>query len=376
MKKSIKKSVAFITAMTIIFTGIGAGFSMQKADAAITFTDLSSSHWAADEIAFAAEKGIVNGYASWDGASYTFRPESSVSYEEAATMLYRALDAAGSLRTTDPAWQQPVNSSGAAITLAEKHEEALSGAGIADWAKEYVAYGLEFDVIDEEELAEFINPETKLGNPAPRLTVAVWTAKAFDKRLAGVVNLPFTDASLIDDESAVYVDMLYRHGIMQGSLQPDGTVAFQPQSGVKRSEFAAIANRVYNNAHSTYDPAKEAFNYKTDESNIFFEGAQIRIIGSLKTEMFGKYEPGVVVSGMTFSKDETPQAHYVGTPEVQSGKISSLYVLWEDTLRVTINVDGEDICYLLTPETVSTAKIKTGTKVTFIADGINLIEIK
>jgi len=182
--------------------------------------------------------------------------------------------------------------------------------------------------------------------------------------------------SSIDDEEAVYVDMLYRHGIMKGSLQLDGTVAFQPASGVKRSEFAAIANRIYNNVWSTYDPAKETFTYKTSEENSFFEGAQIRIIGSLKTEMIGEYKPGVTVSGMTFLKDEKPQAHYIGAPEVQKGKISSLHMLWEDTLRVTINVDGDDICYLLTPETVSTAKIKEGTRVTFIADGINLIEIK
>ncbi|MBQ3122723.1 MAG: S-layer homology domain-containing protein [Firmicutes bacterium] len=376
MKNSLKKSLAFIMAMTMAFTGIGFGLNTQEADAAVTFTDLSSSHWAASEIAFAAEKGIVNGYPSWDGTSYTFQPESSVSYEEAATMLYRALDAAGNLRTSDPAWQQPVDASGAAITLAAKHASVLDDAGIADWAKEYVAYGLEFGIIAEEELGDFVNDETKLGNPAPRITVAVWTAKAFDKNLAGVVNLPFTDASLIDDEEAVYVDMLYRHGIMKGSLQLDGTVAFQPDSGVKRSEFAAIANRIYNNVWSTYDPAKETFTYKTSEENSFFEGAQIRIIGSLKTEMIGEYKPGVTVSGMTFIKNETPQAHYIGAPEVQKGKISSLHMLWEDTLRVTINVDGKDISYLLTPETVSTAKIKEGTRVTFIADGINLIEIK
>ena len=143
MKNSLKKSLAFIMAMTMAFTGIGFGLNTQEADAAVTFTDLSSSHWAASEIAFAAEKGIVNGYPSWDGTSYTFQPESSVSYEEAATMLYRALDAAGNLRTSDPAWQQPVDASGAAITLAAKHASVLDDAGIADWAKEYVGIGRE-----------------------------------------------------------------------------------------------------------------------------------------------------------------------------------------------------------------------------------------
>lgn len=108
-----------------------------------------------------------------------------------------------------------------------------------------------------------MDANTKLGNPAPRLAVAIWTAKALDKQAAGAYYLPFTDASQIDDASAKYVDMLYRHGIMKGSWQPDGTVAFQPSAGVKRSEFAAISNRVFNNAGAEYDITKEMYIIKS-----------------------------------------------------------------------------------------------------------------
>ena len=57
------------------------------------FTDLSSSHWAYDEIM----KGVSAGYISGD-ASGTFRPDDPVSRQEAAVMISKILDLG-----TDPA---------------------------------------------------------------------------------------------------------------------------------------------------------------------------------------------------------------------------------------------------------------------------------
>lgn len=370
MKKSVKKSIAiFMTA--ILITGTGLVMHGVEAHAAASFMDIPANYWAKNEIAFAAEKGIVNGYEAGNG-TYIFQPENAVSYEEAATMLYRSLEAAGRLKP----YEAQTDASGAIVTLEAKYNDVLNSANISSWAREYVAYCIENEIIDKDELSTFVNSQTKLGNPAPRLDVAVWTAKALDKNIAGVVNLPYTDASLIDDESAAYVDMLYRHGIMQGSLMLDGTVAFQPKSGVKRSEFAAIANRVFNNANLGYDEAKETFNYITDANNSFYEGARIRIMAGLGTKMIGKYEQGVVVSGMTFAKGDTPQAHYVGAPEKKSGTVVSAETLASNIMKVVISVNGEDIAYLFDSDTVNTAKIKSGTKVTFIADGVKLIEVK
>lgn len=371
MSKRLVNTIAALVVSLALMTGIGTAFSGGTVYAASAFTDLPNNYWAESEITFAASKGIVNGYEAGNG-TYIFQPENPVSYEEAATMLYRSLDAAGQLKKSEEAINELDRTEAPEI----KYAEVLDAAHIASWAREYVAYCLENDIINESELGLFVNTETNLGNSAPRLTVAIWTAKALDKDLAGVVNLPFIDASQIDDTSAVYVDMLYRHGIMQGSLQTDGSIAFQPASGVKRSEFAAIANRVFNNAGEGYDINKETFNYITDEKTSFYDGAQIRIIGSLGTEMIGKYKAGVVVSGMTFHKGETPQAHYVGAPTEQKGTVVSSEKLTDDTARVVITTSGKDIAYLLDAKTVNTAKIKQGTSVRFIADGINLIEVK
>ena len=51
------------------------------------FTDVTSGHWAAEVVSFAAEEGWVSGYP--DG---TFRPDAPVSRAEAVKILNHALD--------------------------------------------------------------------------------------------------------------------------------------------------------------------------------------------------------------------------------------------------------------------------------------------
>ena len=92
------------------------------------------------------------------------------------------------------------------------------------------------------------------------------------------------------------MDVLYRHGIMKGSWQPDGTVAFQPHSGVKRSEFAAISNRVFNNAGTDYDISKEMYNHKI-ESGQKVKSDKLRITG--EATVIGSETGCSAVSGLS-----------------------------------------------------------------------------
>lgn len=385
MKQRIKKSViAAVIAAAVITGGMPLSGGVPKAAALpARFTDVAASHWANGDIDFAAQKGIVNGYEA-AGGTYVFYPENQVSYEEAATMLYRALAAAGRLRTGGTLAEDKTQAVGGELTeeqknaLIEKHSEELSTANIAEWAKAYVAYGLEYNIIEPDELLHFVNANTKLGNPAPRLKVAVWTAKALDKQVSGVYYLPFTDASQIDDASAKYVDMLYRHGIMKGSWQPDGTVAFQPASGVKRSEFAAISNRVFNNAGTAYDISKEMYNYKI-EPGAKIESDKLRIAS--ESTVIGSETGCGAVSGISAKIGDVPQVFLVGSPEVLTGTIKSTENINEDIIKIGVQISekgmGREILYyILDKDTESTAKITNGTKVTFIADGVRLIEIK
>lgn len=328
--------------------------------AAGAFTDVQQDYWARADIALAAEKGIVNGYETSAGV-YAFYPENPVSCEEAAAMLYRALRAAGKQKDGDSA------------ALIEKHKEALQAAGISEWAQEYVAYGLENGIIGSEELASFVDPNTKAGKPVRRITVAVWTAKALEKQRTGLYYLPFTDASQISDANAPYIDILYRHGIMKGSWQPDGTIAFQPESGVKRSEFAAISNRVLTQAEAGYDSTKETYSRMLLSSETI-PGARIRLAAD--ADIIGSQRGAAAVSGMSFAAGEAPQVFFVGTPEQRSGEIVSSEKLSSDTVKVGIRGTERTVYYLLTEKTKNTAPVRTGEEVLFLADGVRLVEMK
>lgn len=364
-----------------------------------SFTDVQNTHWAAADIEFAAEKGIVNGY-DMGGGKYAFRPENSVSYEEAATMLYRALLAAGKVEETQSGGAEQSQETGDTEEQAEgqsegsqsagPYDELLAANGIADWAKKYVAYGLEQGIIEEEELAAFINKDTGFGKAAPRITVAIWTAKAMEKAFGGVYYLPFTDADKIEDSEAPYVDLLRRQGIMKGSLQPDGTTAFLPDDGVKRSEFAAISNRVYNSeASQGYDVDKETFLYTIEtgrrlpDSEIRFAPEFLLVYGAAVdlgeiTEVSGRYsvisEKPLLISGITLKTGELPQVHIDEKAQALSGKIRTVENLSPGIIKLGIEIEKEIIYYIFDESTVSTAKITKGTQVSFIADGITLIE--
>ena len=349
-----KRSIALI-ALLVILAMLASG-SMFSAFAANNFTDVSASHWAKSDIDFAANNGIVNGYPEWDG-SFTFKPQAGVTYEEAATMLYRALRAAGMLREADE------------NALLEKYAFELDAAEIAAWARTYVAYGLEFGLIDQSELPLFVNPVTKLGNPAPRVSVAIWTAKALDKPFAGLYYMPYTDASAITDAQAPYIDMLYRHGIMKGSLQADGSIAFQPSSGVKRCEFAAIANRVFNNVNADYSLEKESYTYEQK-----IDGTTLRLNKNAVTT--GSSSGYIAVTGMTGLDGRNPQVIYIGGPSMQRGKIKDVKKIDTSSSVITITLSGKDIQYISNKSTVSASTLKAGSSITFIADGIYLLETK
>lgn len=356
--RNARSHISVIVAAALLITAVFGG-ALTASAAPAAFTDVSASYWAKSDIDFAASKGIVNGYQQYDG-TYTFAPENSVTYEEAATMLYRSLVAAGKAKDIS------------AIDVT-KYDEAIAAANISDWAKSYVVYGLAAGIIDQSELAIFVNKDTMLGNPAPRITVAIWTAKALGKQYAGMHYLPYTDAEMITDEEAKYVDLLYRQGIMQGSLQTDGTIAFKPDSGVKRSEFAAISNRVYNNTAAGSDYTKDIFNYEVSSAKEA-DTPQLRVASDAR--VYGDWSNFSVISGIALPDGEAPQIHLVGTPKVQSGQIKTVENLTSDITKVGIEMSGVTVYYIIDTFTENGAQIKAGTNASFINDGIKIIEIK
>ncbi|NLL33753.1 MAG: hypothetical protein GX257_00400, partial [Clostridiales bacterium] len=73
-----------------------------------------------------------------------------------------------------------------------------------------------------------------------RLAVAKITAKALGLPTS-ILKTPFTDT----DDSLVLA--LYEVGIIQGSINKEGTMVFLPSDNIKRSELSAIIWRINNN---------------------------------------------------------------------------------------------------------------------------------
>lgn len=100
----------------------------------LNFSDVLSSHWAYGYIKIASDKGLINGYPE----DNTFRPDNTVSYAEATTMLLRALE----------------------------YGDAVSNSTLK-WPNNYMSYA-------DEELDLFKDVgEFKANNAAPRGDVAI-----------------------------------------------------------------------------------------------------------------------------------------------------------------------------------------------------------
>ncbi len=377
MKKGYLSRIASCAlALALMFS-----LTVQTEAASIDFTDVEASHWASSNIEFAVEKGIVNGYFDSYSNTYTFKPESSVTYEEATAMLWRALVAAEVVTESEEETAASV----------EKHALSMTSAAIASWAQPYVARFMDMGIIAEADLDAFVTAEG-YGNPAPREVVALWTAKALGRDMVGVYYLPYEDADLIPASDRPYIDMLYRQGIMKGSIQSDGLLYFLPASGVKRSEFAAIANRVYENKSGDYDYSKDTFVYNTTGQavNLSLSSQFVLVSNGSKAqlmrsgEMFlGTYVTSnkpYVLSGMALPDGEIPQIHFDTEPATGEGRIVSVESLYTgkdgDVEKVAIEMGDYTIYFLKDSDTKSTVQLKKGRSVTFIADGLTLIEIK
>ena len=374
--------LAFLTAVCLITVTPFPQISFAAAE----FDDVTADHWAAGYIEFASQKGIIEGYPN-PGGRPVFAPENSVTMEEAAAMLYRALNAAGMLKSTE-------DFSGDYAGLFDSNK-------IAGWSRIFVAYGLKYGIIRAEEIGLFTDDDGR-GAPAPRLTAAIWTAKALGAGFAGAYSFQYTDTAQIPADSLPYIDALQRHGIMKGSLQTDGTVAFMPGAGIKRSEFAAIAGRVFDGAseraRGAFDPNIEAVSFRGEIANIESSRRQVTLLAASGAEqvIFINAESQLVFNGkmvynefasigrgqacviaaMSFESLQETQAHIWLAPVSLSGVITGLTPLSEGCERVEIRGgEGDTVYYLKTRETNSRVQLSAGIEVNFIADGVKLIEI-
>jgi len=356
-------------------------FAMSAAD----FKDVAAGYWGYSYIDFSAASGIINGYPSDDGA-YRFLPENPVTREESMTMLYRALSAADQLKSPED--------------FSSEYTELFAENRIAGWAQKYVAYGLKYALITPDEISDFTG-ENGRGIAASREQVALWTAKAMGRNLSPAYSLIYVDKDSISSEKVPYVDLLYRQGIMQG----DDLKMFRPDGNIKRVEFAAISSRVYESAAAgAYSADKEIQSYRgtvvsvdKNQNKIMMTQSdgtgrviqvnpktRIVINGKVNYNGLGGIETGstaIIAWGAFYEQDdphnETLQLHVITKTQTRTGLLTAVRKMDGGTSILEIeNEDGDTILYVLDQNSLTEKEPQKGKQVSFLADGIKILELK
>lgn len=110
--------------------GIVNGFKLTPGEKTVKFDDVKESDWYYSAVQVAASNGIIEGkgYGKYD-------PKSNITREEAMTMIYRLFELKGK--------DMKLNSN--PEELVEKFPD---GKEVSDWAKKYVAYNIQNEIIE------------------------------------------------------------------------------------------------------------------------------------------------------------------------------------------------------------------------------------
>lgn len=177
---------------------------------AVSFSDLSTEHWAYKNITSLAEKGVVNGYE--DG---TYRPEREVTRAEFIKLIMSALH-------DEPNYYKAIE-------------------GDTHWAQPFVREALNHDYLMNG------TQEDSLDIPITRLEMAHMLAKIsvsneISNYVEGADNITFSDIAELDQVSRTYIMNTVYNGFVSG--YPDGT--FGPDRTMTRAECATIIARFLN----------------------------------------------------------------------------------------------------------------------------------
>lgn len=180
-----------------------------RVTAKIKFKDVKG-HWGQDAISAMSRPGLIRGY-----ADDTFRPDATITKDEAVTMLVRML--------------------GLENQRAKKALTPAVAKNCPAWARNNLALAVEHGIVTPAELSAFSGQA-----PADRYQVAAWMARAAGLNAGQKVQLPFRDASAIPAAYRAYVEAMYRNQIMSGY---PGDL-FLPDRPIRRAEMASLMLRL------------------------------------------------------------------------------------------------------------------------------------
>ncbi|OAT81257.1 Ig-like domain-containing protein [Desulfotomaculum copahuensis] len=180
-----------------------------RAAAESKFKDVKG-HWGQDAISAMSRPGLIRGY-----SDDTFRPDATVTKDEAVTMLVRML--------------------GLENQRAQKALTPAVAKNCPAWARNNLALAVEHGIVTPAELTSFSGQA-----PAERYQVAAWMARAAGLNTGKTVNLPFRDDTAIPAAYRAYVQAMYQNSIMSGY---PGDL-FLPDQPIRRAEMASLMLRL------------------------------------------------------------------------------------------------------------------------------------
>ena len=222
MKKTLAMVLALVMMCTVTFVS------------AASFPDLKEARWdwARDTVEALTELGIVKGYS--DG---TYKPENSVTNEEAFTLFARVIGVNDKENAQAVADAQKLYAKVAEkyVTYASKELCFLLYRGVLEEAdlKDYLAADVQDVPMKRHEAAKLIT----------RIMGGVEEAKH-----TGTVVVEYTDAATFPKDAAGYIDFATKYGIMTG--MGDGT--FSANSGVTRAQVAIMLKRTMDRLNISY----------------------------------------------------------------------------------------------------------------------------
>lgn len=194
-----KQILSFFLSLSLVLTVL-------VVPAGAAFSDVPGSAWYAQDVAAVQKYGILDGTGNGK-----FSPDGNLTLAQAITM--------------------------AARTYAYSNHETIPHTGGSAWYSDYIQYAAEKGICAAGEFG------TAYNNYCNRLTMAKLFARVIpagtDQAINDVTSLP--DVQAVPENQAVFD--LYQLGILTGS---DKYGTFHPYQYIKRSETAAILNRVLN----------------------------------------------------------------------------------------------------------------------------------
>ncbi len=361
-----------------LFACLFACVCVQPAFAEGSFVDVTEEHWGFENIEAAKNAGIIEGYIAADGTA-SFRPDNMVTKQECITMLFRTLGLAED----------------AGNEFTEKHAETLNSCNIADWAKGYTAYFFENGWVTAEDFSEVSGDRTGGRVYASRQLIARWTANCMKYDIPAANEIVFSDHLDIDPGYAGYVNALYRQGIMEGS-----NGRFNPQKGVRRAEMAAVCTRLLGLEAREKHDAKALVWYGelvTGENVSEAESGHgdVRLRSFADNREIGLHispDARIVIDGKAASADDLRKlagksivvSTYVSgetavnvqtKPAALIGTVVEIQDLIAYRLLTIKLEDGSLVNYIVNEDSQLPRRIVAGRDYSFIADGLNILEL-